>query len=296
MQKFFQGGSVAATPIKQDGVVGIFDLQATRWKNYNPLVFVDLYAGSGRNVIGGESINGSPLSILGGIYRAVSKSRSRPPHPWLIVFNDIAPGRATSLLPENVMRWQEENGLPVNADSLCMRLKDGSEFVVPIKYLCGPSDDVVQAMRTALDAGFRAHFVMLVDPNGPKDAPWPDLQMIWNRHGRYVDLVLHIAATILKRVSKARDSVGYDFAPMPNHIAGMLDLFTRCGGWIREPVGADQWTIAMISKYPPKSGWAQKNASFHLINSPDGQQTIKRLTYTKKEIKNASQQDDLNAA
>ena len=295
MSKNVQGASAAATPIKQEGLLGIFNVQATRWKDKYPLVFVDLYAGSGRNVVGGESINGSPLSMLAGIHLALTRSNTRPRFSWLIVFNDIAPGRATDLLPENVKRWQEENGLPVDADGLTVTLKDGSDYRVPIQYRCGPSDDVVQAIRSALDDGTKAHFVMLVDPNGPKDAPWPDLKAIWAAHGNYVDLVLHIAATMLKRCSRARDATGYDFAPMPDHIAGMLELFRKSGGWIREPVGADQWTIALICKYPPRQGWSRKTASFHTIESRAGQETIKRLTYTKKELNHANKSPDHHA-
>ena len=87
-------------------------------------------------------------------------------------------------------------------------------------------------------------------------------------------------------MAKAKAATGFTFAPIPDHISAMFAAFDKCGGWIREPVGPDQWTLALISKFPPRHGWNTKSASFHRIDSEAGQATIKRLTSTKKELNN----------
>jgi hypothetical protein len=277
-----QGASPAATSLKQDGLFGIYRMQGTRWKDRYPLVFVDLYSGSGENVVDGQSIIGSPLSLLSGLAAAIRSSNTVPKYSdWLIVFNDITTGRATDILPENVMRWQEENGLPVNSSVLSVTNKNGWTFNVPIRYMCSPSSDVVEDIQAILGRKNQAHFTLLIDPNGPKDAPWDALREIWEKHKNKVDLLFHISATTLKRCAKAKESTGMNFAPMPDHVKGLIDAFYGCGGWVRGPVGADQWTILLISSRPPKNGWGN---SFHLIQSIEGDEVIKRLSLTKSEL------------
>lgn len=279
----FQGSSLAATPIKQQGLVGIYHMTALRRKNYRkPTVFVDLYSGNGKNVVGDEVINGSPLSMLEGIKKAVQSMRGAPAAQWFLVFNDIAPDRATELLPENVMRWQEENKLPVNRDSISLTTADGSKVDIPVQYVCGCARSLVEQIAALLDKLKTAHVVMMVDPNGPKHAPWEELKQVWERHRQDAELIFHISATTLKRVAKARASTGFAFAQMPDHIAALIDAFKGCGGWGRKPVGADQWTILMLSMFPPRNGW--EKAGFLKLDSEAWEGERLRMSMTAKEL------------
>lgn len=285
----FQGSSLTATPIKQQGLVGIYHMIALRRKNYRkPTVFVDLYSGNGKNVVGDEIINGSPLSMLEGIKKAVQSMRPEKKNPtgtpkaqWSIVFNDIAPDRATDLLPENVMRWQEENRLPVNKDVIQLTNSIGHKVDITVEYVCGCAKSLVDQIAHFLDKMKSAHVVMMVDPNGPKHAPWNELKCVWERHHEESQLIFHISATALKRVAKARASTAYDFAPMPDHISALLDLFEDCKGWIRLPVGADQWTILMLSMFPPRNGWEKER--FLELDSERGREAKALMSMTAKE-------------
>ncbi len=234
------------------------------------MVFVDLYCGSGENKLPGEIIAGSPISMLAGILDAVQH---------------LTPGRATLLLPENVMRWQAENNLVVNPELFQCTARDGSIFSMPIKYRTGSAQDAVECICNIMQVNRKSHIILMIDPNGPKDAPWVKTKEIWDRYPNRVEMIFHLGATVLKRVSKARDTCGAEFfAPMPDHIAALVDSFSDSDGWVRDPVGKDQWTMLLLSKFPPHNGWKTIDASFHKIQSEIGQQVVRRLSLTKKEL------------
>lgn len=289
----FQGSSATATPIKQYGLRGIYKTVAMMRSGdrFPAVVFVDLYCGSGENILPGEIIAGSPISMLAGILdslRGKGSLTKAPKGQWLIVFNDIAPGRATVLLPENVMRWQAENGLQVDRDALRVTARDGKEVVIPIKYITASAASVLDEITETLDAYKNAQVVMTIDPNGPKDAPWEKLRDVWHKYSQRAELVFHLAATHMKRVAKARNTCGIGFfAPMPDHINALIQSIIGCGGWVREPVGADQWTLLWLTKFPPRNDW--KTATpFHKIETECGQAVIRRLSLTKKELELAA--------
>jgi len=283
----FQGNSVTATPVKQNGLRGIYSmLSMMRSKRPEAMVFVDLYCGSGENKLPGEIIAGSPISMLAGILDAVQHRLKKPPvGPWACLFNDITPGRATLLLPENVMRWQAENNLVVNPDLFQCTARDGSTFSMPIKYRTGSAQDAIECICNIMQVNRKSHIILMIDPNGPKDAPWVKTKEIWDRYPNRVEMIFHLGATVLKRVSKARDVLGAEsFAPMPDHIAALVDSFSESDGWVRDPVGKDQWTMLLLSKFPPHNGWKTIDASFHKIQSEIGQAVVRRLSLTKKEL------------
>jgi len=277
-----QGASNLATPAKQDGVKGITYLSALRQKQYGPMLFVDLYAGSGVNEIGGVEINGTPLSILHGIHDAIRSSKTEV-HRMACIFSDIATSRATVLLPERVEAFQRELGLPENRNELVVATRRGQVVRVPIFYRESSATEMARLIHQYATQNPRTRILVGIDPNGPKDAPWPELGRLMNAVGSRVDLYVHLAATAMKRVAGAR-ATGIKFAPMPDHIQHAINFIMsgNGAGWIREPIGADQWTLMLLTKNPPKHGWA--NQGYYLINSPEGREVIKRMSMTKKEL------------
>jgi len=279
-----QGASKAATPAKQCGLVGMYDMLTLMRKNhFAPIVYADLYCGSGTNHIGGEvEISGSPISMLEGIRLATSRMSAPPKRPRLILFNDIMAERSQRQLPAHVEAWQRRNGLPVDPHELQIPIKNGRMFMAPISYEAMPADSAVDMLGHAINSGY--HVIAAVDPNGPKDAPWQKLRSLFDRRSSRMELIIHISATTLKRVAKARANVAFDFAPMPDHIADLLEKFRGAGGWIREQVGKDQWTMLLLSKYPPRNGWNTKTGpKFFLMHSGEGKGLIHYLSTTAKE-------------
>lgn len=279
-----QGRSMLATPAKQDGLVGIINtINTMRQSHFKPVIMADFYCGSGENVIDGMPINGSPISMLDGLTTSIARMTSIPTHPRFLLFNDIVSERALDSLPHAIESWQREMGLPVNKDELVCYNKKSQEFRAAIKYRAGSAQSLCYEIVSAIDRGF--HFVAMVDPNGPKDAPWSELRQIYDSYrGKSIELIIHISSTTLKRVAKAREATDINFSPMPDHISDMLNAFNGCGGWIREPLGRDQWTMLLLSKFPPRNGWNPKNGPrFLRINETEGIKLIEYLSTTKKD-------------
>lgn len=291
-----QGSSAHATPMKQDGIVGIVDMvNIMRQRSYKPVVFIDFYCGSGTNVVDGREISGSPISMLEGIVKATSRMKQIPRHPRMVVFNDIVQERSLDTLPVEVEAWQAKQGLPVNRDVLTCFTKTGQRFTVPIRYVAGSAQDMCAKVKQAI--ANRMHVVALIDPNGPKDAPWAELRELYEKHSKDFELLIHVSSTALKRVAGARAVTEFNFAPMPSHVSDMLQAFSGCGGWIREPTGADQWTMVLITRFPPRSGWNVKNGPRYLkMDTEEGQQLIQYLSTTVKQRRRLeSRQGDLLA-
>jgi hypothetical protein len=247
------------------------------------MLFVDLYSGSGVNEVGGTDINGTPLSILHGIPDAIRSSKTEV-CGMACIFSDIAPERATVLLPERVEDFQQKLGLEVNRNELVVETRKGQVVRVPIFYRQSSALEMAQFIHQYAIQHPRIRVLVGIDPNGPKDAPWPELGLLMQSVGSRVDLYVHLAATAMKRVSGARAATGMQFAPMPDHISHAIQ-FIMAGdgaGWIREPIGADQWTLMLLTRNPPKHGWASQG--YHLINSPEGREVIQRMSMTKKEL------------
>lgn len=279
--KPIQGASALATPAKQNGLVGMFDTISVMRKNsHKPIVFADFYCGSGVNAVNGEEINGSPISMLEGIYLSCQRMKGPPAQQRYIVFNDIVSDRVLDALPIAVESWQARNRLPVDRNILRCTTKDGIPVSIPITYVASPAQELCNSIDGLIRGG--AHVVALVDPNGPKDAPWEALKRMFRAKERALELIIHVSSNTLKRVSRAREATGFNFSPMPNHVQDMLAAFTGCGGWIREPVGSDQWTMLLLSKFPPYGGWNCKNGPrFLLIDSTEGSSLIRRLSTTR---------------
>lgn len=276
-----QGSSSVATPAKQSGLIGMIDmLTKMRQKSYKPVVILDFYCGSGHNVLDGQTINGSPLSIIEGVCKAINAMKELPKQPMFIVFNDIVSMRVNDLLPEKIEEWQEKNGLPVDRNQLVCFNNKNERFAINLHYSAGDAADLCDSLLKAVRQGY--HCVSIIDPNGPKHVPWEKLRSIYNSHQKSLELIFHISATTLKRVWRARESTDIQFSPMPDHIADMLTYFNDCGGWIRQPAGADQWTMMLISRFPPRNGWLVKDGlSFYKIEEQEGQKLIKHLSMTK---------------
>ncbi len=277
-----QGMSAAATPAKQSGLVGMTHMLTLMRKKLPRRVMVaDFYCGEGENVVDGEHIKGSPISILEGMTLAISQMDDPPKMQRRIVFNDIVSRRVMDHLPGVVEAWQADMGLPVNRKQLTCYTKTGMPVVIPIYYWTGSAQSLCGDIETAINNGF--HVIALIDPNGPKDAPWSELRSLYDRLGHRLEIIIHISATTLKRVAKAREA-GYNFAPMPDHISGMLSVFHGARGWVREPVGADQWTMLLLSRHAPRYGWNTKTGPrFLKIDDENGQKLIQHLSTTAKE-------------
>lgn len=283
-----QGQSDLATPFKQRGLIGLYHTLTLKQKNLHEkgiktVVYVDMYSGVGENVANGQRIYGSPISMLEGIYRAVTSMKGELIGKRMIIFNDIVKGRASEMLPNRVLEWQQLKRLQRNPELLVLHTKDGYQVDIPIHYRDGSAQTMAEAISFIIDGAYKdSHFIIAIDPNGPKDAPWSQVRDLWEKNKRRIDLIFHISATTLKRTAKARDA-GLNINPnIPNHIQGLLDNFSCSKGWIRSGVGADYWTLMLLTEFPPKYGWGA-DVPFHLINSPEGQEVIRSLSLTKKE-------------
>jgi three-Cys-motif partner protein len=280
-----QGQSDIATPAKQDGLHGVYKtINLMRKGLQRPVVFADLYCGSGINHAGGSEINGSPITMLSALHESIASMRGKPTCSRVVLFADIVSERVNDTLPLIVEQWQRTNGLPVNRNMLKCMTSDRQLVEIPIHYHAKSADQSLDDMSEAIKRGY--HVVITIDPNGPKDAPWKKLREMYLTYWRRLEVVVHVSATALKRVAHARAATSINFAPMPDHIADMVSAFDGAGGWVREPVGADQWTLLLLSNYPPRNGWSPRNggARFHRIDDLQGQDVIRRLSLTRKQL------------
>jgi three-Cys-motif partner protein len=278
-----QGSGDLSTPVKQSGIVGLINMLSTRWKGIKGLFFIDMYCGTGKNVLSGGEIDGSPISLLTGLLKTIKSSNTPQDYGWAVLFNDISPGRATDILPVNVMAWQEANNLTIDKNKLTATTKSNDTFEAYLSYSCSESNELIDTIKWYLGSSKDTHLVIMIDPNGPKHINWNELKELWDIYKKRVEFIIHISATTLKRVSKAKQATSFSYSYMPDHIGDMFDAFSYCGGWIREPIDKDQWTLALISYFEPKHGWNTKAASFHKISSEKGQEVITKLSLTKAE-------------
>ena len=253
------------------------------------VLFADIFCGDGMNVIDGQEINGSPISMLEGLVGALLSMKGAPSSKYRCLFADISEGRATDFLPQRVRTWADSKGLELSDD--CTKLliplkgKDGNilkeKAEVLLTFAQASAVETVNWISSVLRRrDKRRRACIFVDPNGPKHAPWEELRNLWDQHKRKVEITAHISATQLKRIKGARE-VGKAMPQVPDHVSAMIGAFKGAGGWIRSPAGADQWTVAMLTMFQPRSDW--KKAGFVAIDSEEGADTIRRLSLTAKE-------------
>lgn len=284
-----QGQSDLATPAKQQGLIGMYRMltlmrkKLREKKGIKNLIYMDMYSGIGENVADGQRIYGSPISMLEGIHRAVRSMNDGPGGVKRhVVFNDIVKGRASEMLPQRVLEFQEDRGLQRNPELLVSYTKQGDIVEIPIIYRDGSAQSLAKSVINRLNNPRSSeHYIIAVDPNGPKHAPWNELEYIWNNFSNHAEFIFHISATTLKRIAKARESGIKANADIPNHVQAMLDKFAHSKGWVRNGVGADYWTLMLLTKFSPDYGWGK---DYHLIDSPEGQKVIRSLSLTKKEM------------
>jgi hypothetical protein len=286
LQDCQQGSSHGATQYKQDSIRGIARMAALRQKNTSGLkVFADVFSGSGENVVDGEIIDGSPISILSGVVDAIQSMRGAYAGSYAVYFADIVTGRATDMLLSVITRWAASCGYPFthtgNTGILQVYKYDGGEGRVDIYLSESPASDSMAIIGNGLLSRRIERVTVFIDPNGPKHAPWRETMAIWRHFSSRSTIIIHIASTTLKRIAGARRAGCNMPDGIPDHVAEMIHWFKGAGGWIREPINADQWTIAMLAKYPPTHDW--QKGGFHAIDSDEGQALIKRLSTTKKE-------------
>ena len=273
-----QGSSAIATPAKQKGLFGIHHMISTKRKNLGGLhLFCDAFSGSGLNHIEGEEIQGSPITILSAVTKSFLSFRDQPPtYLPAFVFSDITASRSMEMLPENVAAWQSSNGLQVDPQNLIVSTRHG-DYVMPIHYRGESAEQLLVRIGLFLDQPNRTATIT-IDPNGPKDIPYDALKQLWKTYGKRLTLIFHVGATHLKRVAGAREA-GINFRPLPDHLTGLIELFmSQPRGWIRSPVGADQWTIVMLTHFETAYGWEKQG--YHKLTTPIGQQVLSDLSLT----------------
>lgn len=283
MGLFDQGCSPLATAKKQESVEGVTFMETLRLKNFNrDVLFADIFCGSGENIVNGETINGSPISMLDGFLSAVVAMKEPPKSNYRFVFSDVAEGRADSRLVANVRNWQERVGMEPDPFLFKAYTKGGHAVTAKLFYAQSWAEEAVEALKDKVIKNRNGFLVLFVDPNGPKAAPWKGMRELWDKAASRVRITVSISATTLKRIRAAKEVSQLNWAQVPDHISGMIEWFSGAGGWVRSPVNADQWTVVCLSKVPPRNGW--NKGGFVLIDSNEGREMIKRLSLTKQEL------------
>jgi len=261
----FQGVS-DVTKKKEMDFFGICNtrLAQRKFQSYIKQVYLcDVFCGDGQNVINGEILSGSPVKMA----QAIEGSGITETKDVFLICSDIRRDAITKLNEHFSSSQYSFNHAIIQ--------KTASE---QIKY-------IHQAAREDRDA----HFIVVVDPNGPKALPFEEIESIAMDQSitKRVDIIVNVSATSIKRMVQHRLSAGakYEWWIKAVEYLGR-DFFQRLarhykGAWIRQPLGDKQgWVmLAYFNWSPPKNDWSK--AGFINLNSKKGQQAL--LSYEVKE-------------
>lgn len=283
-----QGASVLATPAKQDGLYGIQHMYTLMHSRIPGTVFfADLFSGTGVNNIENTSVDGSPITALKAFHKAINSTKKFPLRKYQFVFNDIVEGRADVKLKNLVHKWANDTGITIeegeNFDTFSFKTKNGFVITFPVYFMNKSADEIISVIHEHMEKKDGSYFQIFIDPNGPKDFPWESVNQLYEKFPSRLTIAAHLSATALKRVAACkRARPDLSFVDMPDHVKGVIGMFAKHPkGWVRKPVGADQWTMFFISRFSPKGDWQKQG--FHHIGEQKGKEIIHLLSTTAKE-------------
>jgi len=254
----FQGVS-DVTPKKELGFFGICNTRLTqrKFQSYISSIYLcDVFSGDGHNVVNGEVLAGSPIKMA----QAIDASCISNTKDVFLICSDIRKDAVQTLT-----RYFSESNHTCETSIYQRSASDQLKFIHKI------------ARQEP-----KAHFIITIDPNGPKALPFNEIKqlssdpLLRNR----VDFIVNISATSIKRMIRHRQSTGanYDWWIKTVNSIG-TDLIMAIaryyrGAWIRKPLGDKQgWLmIAYFNWSPPKHDW--KKAGFLDLHSVPGKQAM----------------------
>lgn len=118
------------------------------------------------------------------------------------------------------------------------------------------------------------------DPSG--SVPAFDLLAAISRRPEYkfMEFMIYLSATNIKRVRRCDETK--DRAAKVKLLTEYLQAINKSTWLIRKPQGKHQWTFAIGSDWKRFPDW--KSRGFYRVDSPEGQDTLKHLTYTTDEL------------
>ena len=287
-------GKGPLTRLKQDHLRGIIKIllntqQARIRDGRVQLRIHDCMCGVGENEIFGLTIDGSPRSIITAasnqfdalIGDGCTEDMAENLH---FLFTDIRQ-KATEKLNRILAHGYQMGGLRFGPHPHLTPSPNSPDSFVTIETK--EAADAILESADYLSRSGKNRLVLLVDPNGPKALPYPELKnlltSIFTRNK--VAVILYIAATAIKRIRKS----GYGPAWVSGFREMLLDGFKAAGNsWIRKPVPGDAWQWTMICYYgksfAPRHDW--KKAGFIRLDDASADEVIRALDLTKDEKKN----------
>ena len=261
---FFQGVS-EVTQKKELDFYGICNtrLMQRKFQPYISRIYMfDVFCGDGHNVVNGDIMTGSP----GTIANAIECSGITETKDVFLICSDIRHDAITKL--NNYF--------------------DNRKWSFGYGAFESTASDQIKHIHKIAKQDKKAHFIIVVDPNGPKALPFDEIEQLSKDKSvrNRVDIIVNVSATSIKRMVKHRISAGakYDWWIKAVEYLGR-DFFQRIaknykGAWIRKPLGDKQgWVImAYFNWSPPKNDW--NKAGFIDFNSKQGQQAL--LSYEVK--------------
>lgn len=253
----FQGSS-QLTPRKEFEIFGLSKMRLNQFKSdyfgHEEIICADVFCGTGRNVLDGIVVDGSPIKMIDGV---VSASNEKVKTSFF--FSDIR---------------QEA------CDALSEIVKAKYRISLPIKKL--QASDAINRIGEYMTKNRGSYLFLILDPNGPKDFPKNEVCDLIRAFPARLDITPYISATAINRQLGARNKAGYQLKSWIGEIENFDDGFVKCmtsynrDGWIRTPVNGDRWRWTMLptfGKFFPRNDW--KKQGYCAINSEDGKKAIK---------------------
>jgi three-Cys-motif partner protein len=161
----------------------------------------------------------------------------------------------------------------VNLQALAQRVPD--RYGQQVRFHGGNYEAIIPQIleiRPPLPLG-----LLFVDPTGEKP-DLPTLQLV-ARARRYMELLMYVPATIIKRCRHLR---GHEVR-LEDYTAGIAKKY-----WlVREPSGKEQWTFLLGTNTANFKDY--RAIGFYRLDSEQGQAIFFRLNYTVKEIESWQQ-------
>lgn len=216
----------------------------------------DVFCGDGQNIVNGNIITGSSLKMA----QAIEASGISETKDVFLICSDIRKDAVSKLNTQFSSSQYSFENIVVQ--------RTASEQIKHIHKIAREDKN--------------AHFIIVVDPNGPKTLPFDEIEAIAKDSAitKRVDIVVNVSVTSIKRMVQHRISAGakYDWWIKTVECLGR-DFFKKLarnykGAWIRKPLGDRQgWVVlAFFNWSPPRNDWSK--AGFINLNSKAGHQSL----------------------
>ena len=265
-------GSSKYTVRKEFEIEGLTTMRLNQFKNKyfhsKKIICADIFCGSGTNVLPDQTeIDGSPIKLIKGYLKAKGGQH-----------NYMFPSFGEKNNNYTVDFWFSDiRQMP--CDRLKKRIE--SEFGLELEARKMAASDAINVLGDRLAHDPDRHLFAIIDPNGPKDFPVPELSDLISVYSKRVDVIPNISATAFNRCLGARNKAGRQLnwwiAGIENFTEGFVLSMSGNGrkGLIRVPDLSDnhKWTmIPTFGRFKPKHPWLKQGYVF--IDSEEGKQAI----------------------